>query len=85
MGFFGDLKERKNMNSLSKVRENALAHGLHEGTHQENCERCRHVVRGECATGLACSGRRYRDGSYLIVNLLRKTQQMDPEPYRLGL
>ncbi len=34
---------------------NAEQMGLAKGTHQENCERCRHVAKVKSATTLACS------------------------------
>lgn len=67
MGLFDSFKEYNQLNNLEKVRNTAQKHGLTKGTHSENCERCEHVIRGKCATGLACSGRQYSDGTYLVV------------------
>jgi len=60
MGFLNDLK-------IDKVRKICDNSGLYRGTHTENCERCKHVIRGECITGLACSGRTMRGGGYMIT------------------
>ena len=67
MGLFSDFKEYKQMSKLEEICKSAQSNGLKKGSHSENCERCKHVIRGNCATGLACSGRQYRDGTYFIV------------------
>ena len=64
MGFWSNIKTDVGLKQVQQVCENS---GLYRGTHAENCERCRHVVRGECVTGLACSGRTMRDGGYMVT------------------
>ena len=64
MGFFSDIKQDVGLKQVRQVCENS---GLYPGSHSENCERCRHVVRGKCVTGLACSGRTMNDGGYMVT------------------
>ena len=64
MGFWSDVKMEVGLKQVQQVCENS---GLYQGTNLENCERCRHVVRGRCVTGLACSARTMRDGSYMVT------------------
>ncbi len=64
MGIFGDAIFNTN---IKKIKETARANGLYEGTHSENCEKCSHAVRGKCTTGLACGGRTFDNGEYMVV------------------
>ena len=64
MGIFGDVKRDIGLKQVQQVCENS---GLYPGSHQENCESCRHVVKGKCVTGLACSGRTMNDGGYMVT------------------
>lgn len=64
MGWFSDIKTDVGLKQVQQVCENS---GLYRGTHSDNCERCKHVVRAKCVTGLACSGRTMRDGGYMVT------------------
>jgi len=64
MGLFSDASHNVKLN---QAQRNCDANGLYKGTHSENCERCRHVIRGESVTGLACSGRTMSGGGYMVV------------------
>ena len=64
MGFFSDIKRDVGLRQVREVCDNS---GLYPGSHGENCERCAYVIRGKCVTGLACSGRKMRDGGYMVT------------------
>lgn len=63
-GFFSNAKRDLGLKQVKDVCENS---GLYPGSHMENCERFRHVVGGECVTGLACSGRRMKGSGYMVT------------------
>lgn len=60
MGFFSDMK----MDKVTKICENS---GLYRGTHSENCESCKYVIRGKCITGLGCSLRTIDGGNMITL------------------
>lgn len=64
MGFFSSIKQDVGLKQVKQVCENS---GLYPGTRLENCERCKHAIRGKSVTGLACSGRTMNDGGYMVT------------------
>lgn len=74
MGFFSDIKQNVGLKQVQQVCDNS---GLYPGSHSEKCERCRHVVRGDSVTGLACSGRTMSDGGYMVTLASYKCDNYD--------
>lgn len=64
MGLFSSVKRDVGLKQVRQVCEN---NGLYPGSHRENCERCTHVIKAECVTGLACSARTMRGGGYMVT------------------
>lgn len=60
MGFF---TERK----LDKMREIAFANGVRHGDGVYDCESCAWARRADSITGVVCTGRQFKDGTYLVV------------------
>jgi len=60
MGFF---RERK----FDKMRELAFANGVRQGDGVYDCESCAYARRADSITGVVCTGRQFKDGTYLVV------------------
>ena len=52
MGLFDAFRSAR----IKNISDSTSARGLQKGTHQENCERCKHSVRNKKSpTGLSCT------------------------------
>lgn len=55
-------------NKLNKMREIAFANGVRQGDGVYDCESCAYARRSsDAVTGVVCTGRQFKDGSYLVV------------------